>query len=73
MKNYLIIQPQTTLEKLIGSLIEEKVRNVFDNSSNFGDIGPNLVNLIINIHKIFKWHLMNRAVRNRGKLVDTQS
>jgi hypothetical protein len=66
MKNYLIIQPQTTLEKLIGSLIEDKVRNLFDNS-NLGDVGPNLLNLIINIHKIFKWHLLNRAVRNKGK------
>lgn len=32
MRSYLIIQPQTLLEKLLASLVEEKIRQIFDNS-----------------------------------------
>ena len=65
MRSYLIIQPQTILEKLLVSLLEEKVRMVFDNCDGLQSVGNRLIELMINVHKIIKWHLINRAIRSK--------
>lgn len=67
MRSYLIIQPQTVLEKLLVSLLEEKVRMVFDNCEGLQSVGNRLIELMINVHKIIKWHLINRAIRGKEK------
>lgn len=63
----MIIQPSTGLDKLLISLMEEKVRAIFDLNIETPDdvvkIGHKLINIIINLHKILKWHLINRAVK----------
>lgn len=65
MRSYLIIQPQTVLEKLLVSLLEEKVRLLFDSSEGLQTVGNRLIELMINVHKIIKWHLINRAIRGK--------
>lgn len=65
MRSYLIIQPQTVLEKLLVSLLEEKIRLLFDSSEGLQAVGNRLIELMINVHKIIKWHLINRAIRGK--------
>jgi hypothetical protein len=73
MRSYLIIQPQTLLEKLLLSLLEEKIRQIFDSSEGLQALGNHLIDLVINVHKIIKWHMVNRALRSKEKANETET
>jgi hypothetical protein len=65
MRSYLIIQPPVALDQLLASFLEERVRTVLlDGNDSLNVLGNRLIALMINLHKIIKWHIINRALKN---------
>lgn len=69
----MVISPNTTLEKLICSLLEQKLRSYYDVSiekiEEVGKIGLKIIEIITNLHKLIKWHRINKAMRCLSKNV----
>jgi hypothetical protein len=43
------------------------VRTLFDGNVPIPTIGNRLIGLMINLHKIIKWHIINRALKNSSR------
>ena len=64
--NYVIISHPTPLQKLLSSLLGEKIRTISDitieNAGQLAAFGQKVTQLAVNIHKIIKWHKSNHAI-----------
>lgn len=69
MRSYLIIQPPAALDQLLNSFLEERVRTlILESNDGLAVIGNRLIGLMINLHKIIKWHIINRALKSNKPL-----
>jgi hypothetical protein len=74
MRSYLIIQPPVALDQLLASFLEERVRTVLIESNDaLPVVGNRLISLMINLHKIIKWHIINRALKSNKPIAETEA
>lgn len=61
----MIINPPAALEQLLITLLLDRIRMLEGRDINdLASLSGRLVALIINLHKIIKWHIINRALKN---------
>lgn len=73
MRSYLIIQPPVALDQLLASFLEERVRTVILESNDaLPVVGNRIISLMINLHKIIKWHIINRALKSNKPTTEAE-